>query len=114
MKNIRSTELQTRIKELEAIEVVQRLRIKDNVRIIKDRLKPANIVKSSLKGILAPQNIKSTAMKAALIGGMGFIAKKIIARKLKRNIGSLGLHAAKFLTAFIVSKKLAGRAKSIV
>jgi len=99
-------ELQAKIRNLEAKQAYQLEEIKLSYGLMIESITPANMVKSSLKNIIATPGLRSTLLDTAVSLGAGFIGRKVIVRgsgNIFRKLAGIGIQ---FLVTNLVRNKM--------
>lgn len=105
MQIANTSDLQTAIKRLERRRKVQEEEIKDDVHVILESLKPANLLKHTLQEVRESTPLKHNLFKVALGLGAGYLSKQMIIGKSAGTIKkALGTALQYGITHFIAKK----------
>jgi hypothetical protein len=101
-KNNALSDIEIKIRELELEQRVKWEAIKTEFEEIYEKLKPVNLIKSSISDILKSTDLKTEALNATFSFASGYAAKKIIIGKTNNFFSKLTGN----LIEVIVSKKI--------
>ena len=111
MKDIASREVNTmkdlaeRIKELEALEVIQIERLKSEAFNTAQSFRPSNLFKNALSDMAGSSSFKKEALKASVGIGAGMLIKKIMFRNSQTLFKKIAGYGLQFLTSKVVANK---------
>lgn len=100
------SDLQKRIKVLEHLEKEQAAGIKESFSSILESITPSNLLKNSLKDIVASPELRTNALDTAIGIGAGFIGKKLFVGNSRNIFKKIGGTALEFLVANLVRKRI--------
>ena len=100
------SDLQNRIKELQALEARQMAGLKQQVSDTAESLRPSNLVKGVFNEMAASKSLKRDALNASLGIGAGMLIKKIITYKSKGLLWKVAGFVLQAVTTTLVSKNL--------
>jgi hypothetical protein len=98
--------LETRILELEQLQVQQMAELKISAVNIVESISPANMLKCALKDVVHSPGLRSEAINTAIGIGAGFIGKKLYVGNSKNVFKKITGSAVQFLIANFVRKKI--------
>ena len=100
------SDLESRIQALEQVHTQQIADLKGSAVHIVDSLKPANLIKSALKGISSSPKLRTTALDTVIGIGSGFLGRKLYVGGSKNIFRKIAGSAVQFLVTNFVRKKI--------
>ena len=100
------SDLESRILELEQVHTQQIADLKGSAVHIVDSLRPANLIKSALKGISSSPKLRSTALDTVIGIGSGFLGRKLYVGGSKNIFRKIAGSAVQFVVTNFVRKKI--------
>ncbi len=100
------SDLESRIQALEQVHTQQIADLKGSAVHIVDSLRPANLIKSALKGISSSPKLRTTALDTVIGIGSGFLGRKLYVGGSKNIFRKIAGSAVQFLVTNFVRKKI--------
>ncbi len=100
------TDLDERIKQLEALQAVQLTALKIQSRELMEDLKPSALLKTAFKDVVSSKAVKSDVMNTSIGMGAGWVARKLFTFNSKNLFRKVAGYALQYITTNLVTKKI--------
>jgi hypothetical protein len=100
------SDVEARVKQLQALQVQQLEEIKSSFRAVGDSLTPANLLKGALRTVVSTPGLKTTAIDGAISAGAGLLGRKLVVRGSGNLIRKAVGTAVQFVLSNFVRNKM--------